>query len=287
MDYTKRSINPDEIPTREFHQFLLGSVAPRPIAFVSTINEEGVANLAPYSFFNVFSSNPPIAVFSSNRRVSNNTTKDTLYNIQLNKEAVINVVDYSIVRQMAIASVEFSSDISEFIKSGLTPEKAEVVTPPMVKESPASMECTVEDIITLGEHGGAGHLIICKIHRLHVREEAIDENDRINPHKMDLMGRMGRAYYCRASGENVFPIVQAVTKLCIGFDALPEAVQKSTSLTGNELAQLAGSHELPTEKMMTKVKKNYAFSTLDAHHQVIKELISKDEIEEALAVAFI
>ena len=145
--YKKRSINPDNTPTRDFHQFLLGSVAPRPIAFVSTKDENGNLNLAPYSFFNVFSSNPPIAVFSSNRRVSNNTTKDTLHNIKTAKQAVINVVDYPMVRQMAIASVEFDQGVSEFEKSGLTPEKSEVVDVPMVKESPASMECTVEDII--------------------------------------------------------------------------------------------------------------------------------------------
>ncbi len=287
MDYAKRSINPTEIPTREFHQFLLGSVAPRPIAFVSTINEDGVANLAPYSFFNVFSSNPPIAVFSSNRRVSNNTTKDTLYNIKLNKEAVINVVDYSIVRQMAIASVEFPSDISEFVKSGLTPESGEVVKPPMVKESPASMECTVEDIITLGDHGGAGHLIICKIHRLHVREEAIDENDRINPHKMDLMGRMGRAFYCRASGENVFPIIQPVTKVCIGFDRLPEDIRTSKILTGNEIGILAGMYEIPSTDDINKVKEEFSFQSSDQRDLKIRELLESEEVEKALILAFV
>ena len=287
MDYTKRSINPDAIPTREFHQFLLGSVAPRPIAFVSTINEDGVANLAPYSFFNVFSSNPPIAVFSSNRRVSNNTTKDTLYNIQRYKEAVINVVDYSILRQMAIASVEFPSTISEFEKSGLTTEKAEIVSPPMVLESPASMECTVEDIITLGEHGGAGHLIICKIHRLHVREEVIDENDRIDPHKMDLMGRMGRAFYCRASGENVFPIIQPVTKICIGFDSLPKEIRTSEILTGNEIAMLAGTFELPSDESVNSAKERMTFDSVKEQHGQIKDLLKNEKIDEALALAFV
>jgi len=286
MNYKKRSINPEKIPTREFHQFLLGSVAPRPIAFVSTVSKDGVANLAPYSFFNVFSSNPPIAVFSSNRRVSNNTTKDTLHNIEASKEAVINVVDYSIVRQMAIASVEFPEDVSEFVKSGLTQEKAEVVNAPMVLESPASMECTVEEIIPLGDHGGAGHLIICKIHRLHVREEAIDENDRIDPHKMDLMGRMGRAFYCRASGDNVFPIVQAVTKICIGFDALPKSVRDSELLTGNDLSKLAGMLEKPSAAEIDNVSQKHSLTSVDDRNQLIKSLLNEDEIEEALAVAF-
>lgn len=286
MNYKKRSINPDEIPTRDFHQFLLGSVAPRPIAFVSTIDENGNANLAPYSFFNVFSSNPPIAVFSSNRRVSNNTTKDTLYNIRKNKQAVINVVDYSIVKQMTIASVEFPSDVSEFVKSGLTPEKAEVVDAPMVLESPASMECTVQDIVTLGEHGGAGHLIICKIHRLHVREEAIDENDRIDPHKMDLMGRMGRAFYCRASGDNVFPIFQPVTKICLGFDRLPENILNS-DLTGNELATLAGLYEWPTEEEVNDIKAETKDSVANVADQIkmIRTLINSERAQDALALA--
>lgn len=287
MNYTKRSINPEEIPTRDFHQFLLGSVAPRPIAFVSTIDEAGNTNLAPYSFFNVFSSNPPIAVFSSNRRVVDNTTKDTLHNIQKTKQAVINVVDYSIVRQMAIASVQFPSDVCEFEKSGLTKEKAEVVDVPMVLESPASMECTVEDIITLGEHGGAGHLIICKIHRLHVRESAIDDNGRIDPHAMDLMGRMGRAFYCRASGPNVFPIVQSVLEICIGFDQLPEAVRNSTVLTGNELGQLAGQTALPTDEAIEVAKDKYGFNDVEAQHEQIKALLQQDAISDALALAFV
>ena len=286
MNYKKRSINPDEIPTRDFHQFLLGSVAPRPIAFVSTVNEDGVANLAPYSFFNVFSSNPPIAVFSSNRRVSNNTTKDTLHNIKTSKEAVINVVDYSIVRQMAIASVEFPEDVSEFDKSGLTRENAEIVNVPMVLESPASIECTVQDIITLGDHGGAGHLIICKIHRLHVREEVIDENDRINPHKMDLMGRMGRAYYCRASGANVFPIVQAVTEICIGFDQLPENIRNSKVLSGNDLSKLAGAAALPTNEDVKSAAQKHDFTSSLDPHQLLKTLLDEDKIDEALALAF-
>lgn len=288
MNYKKRSLDPTVIPTRDFHQYLLGSVSPRPIAFVSTKDENGQVNLAPYSFFNVFSSNPPIAVFSSNRRVSNNTTKDTLHNIQVTKEAVINVVDYSIVKQMTIASVEFPTEVSEFVKSGLTMEKAEIVDVPMVLESPASMECTVEDIITLGEHGGAGHLIICKIHRLHVRESAIDENDRIDPHAMDLMGRMGRAFYVRASGKNVFPIIQAVTKICIGFDLLPEKVRTSDQLNGNQLAALAGQYDIPDHEKVQSILTGYSAENNSEEERIalVKRLIIEDKAEDALAVAF-
>jgi hypothetical protein len=156
----------------------------------------------------------------------------------------------------------------------------------MVLESPASMECTVDKIITLGEHGGAGHLIICKIHRLHVREEAIDENDRINPHKMDLMGRMGRAFYCRASGENVFPIVQAVAKICIGFDRLPDAIRKSEILTGNEIAMLAGMYEIPSQELISKSKIDHVYKSEKEKHVNIKTLLKEDRLVEALALSF-
>ena len=249
-----RTIIPGNIPTKDFHQFLLGCVAPRPIAFVSTLNEKGEPNLAPYSFFNAFSSNPPIVVFSSNRRVSNNTTKDTLHNIQTTKEAVINMVNYNIVRQMAVTSVEFEAGISEFQKSGLTPIEADEVKPFRVKESPAHLECKVQEIITLGEHGGAGHLIICKVVKMHIDENVIDDNNRINPHKIDLMGRMGRAYYCRASGSAIHTVVQAVTKVTIGYDALPNSIKYSDILTGNDIGLMAGLTMPPSEEEIEEVK---------------------------------
>lgn len=280
----KRTIDPNNTPTRDFHQFLLGSVAPRPIAFVSTIDEDGNHNLAPYSFFNVFSSNPPIAVFSSNRRVLNNTTKDTLANVMTTKEAVINVVNYDIVHQMALASVEFDSDVSEFVKAGLTPVPSAVIKPPRVAEAPASMECTVEDIITLGEHGGAGHLIICKIHLLHVNEDAIDEQNRIDPHAMDLMGRMGRAFYCRASGPNVFPVVQAVTKMVIGFDAIPDLIKKSDQFSGQEISMLAGQHSLPTALELAEAESLYKDLNEPQKLEKIKELIHVKAYRMALSL---
>jgi len=250
-----RVIEPGKIPTRDLHQFLLGAVAPRPIAFASTINDEGVANLAPYSFFNAFSSNPPIVVFSSNRRVSNNTTKDTLHNIEKNKEVVINVVNYSIVRQMAVAAIEFDTTVSEFSKSGLTPIPADLVKPFRVKESPVHLECKVKEIITLGQHGGAGHLIICDVVRMHVSEDIIDENNRIDPNKIDLVGRMGRSYYARASGDAIFTVVQPVTKVSLGYDQLPDHIKKSSVLTGNDLGRLAGLYALPTEDEMEVFRK--------------------------------
>ncbi len=249
-------IDPKAIATRDLHQFILGTVAPRPIAFVSTIDAEGRPNLAPYSFFNAFSSNPPIVVFSSNRRVTDNTTKDTLHNVRATGEAVINMVNYAIVRQMAVCSVEFPAGVSEFEQSGLTPIPSTRVRPPRVKESPAQLECQVRDIITLGKHGGAGHLIICEVVCLHIAEEVVDERGRIDPHKIDLMGRLGRAYYVRASGEAVYTIVQPVTKMVIGYPSLPEHVRRSRVLTGNHIGMLAGIHEVPTRDEVMQLAKS-------------------------------
>lgn len=239
------TIIPEELKTKDLHQFLLGTVSPRPIAFASTVDEDGNPNLAPYSFFNAFSSNPPIVVFSSNRKVSDNTTKDTLYNVQKTGEVVINAVNYDMVRQMAVASVEFPKEVNEFEKSGLTPIPSDLVKPFRVKESPAHLECKVQEVVPLGEHGGAGHLIICRVVRIHIRRSVIDDNHRIDPHKMDLMGRMGRAYYVRASGDAIHTIVQSVTDIPLGWDGLPADVRESRLLTGNQIGLLAGMSDLP------------------------------------------
>jgi flavin reductase (DIM6/NTAB) family NADH-FMN oxidoreductase RutF len=247
-------ITPGEIPVKDMHQFLIGSVAPRPIAFVSTIDEQGKLNLAPYSFFNAFSSNPPILVFSSNRRVRDNSTKDTLHNVEKTRECVINVVSYPIVRQMAVASIQFPAGISEFDKTGLTPVPSDLVKPFRIKESPVHMECRVKEIITLGTHGGAGHLVINEVLRMHIDESIIDANNRIDPHKIDLMGRLGRAHYVRASGKAIHTIVQPVVPVSIGYDGLPESVRKSPVLTGNHLGILAGMSSLPSDKQINAIR---------------------------------
>jgi len=241
-----RTVVPGEIPTRDLHQFIVGAIAPRPIAFVSTVDEHGNKNLAPYSFFNAFSSNPPIVVFSSNRRVSNNTTKDTLHNVKTTGEAVINIVNYEIVRQMAVASIEFPTEISEFDKTGLTPLASEEVAPFRVAESPVQLECKVKEIIALGDQGGAGHLVICHVVRMHIAEDVIDDRNRIDPKRLDLMGRLGRSYYVRVQGEAIQTIVQPVTQLAIGYDALPKSVQHSAVLTGNDIGKLSGMQAMPT-----------------------------------------
>jgi len=267
------SFDPKEIPTKDLHQYLLGSVAPRPIAFASTIDKDGNPNIAPYSFFNAFSSNPPILVFSSNRKVVDNTTKDTLHNVEQTREVVINVVNYAIVRQMAVSSISFPTEVSEFEKTGLTPIPSEVVQPFRIKESPVQMECKVRDIITLGDQGGAGHLILCDVVRMHVSRAVVDDNNRIDPHKIDLMGRMGRAYYVRASGDAIKTIIQPVMQLTIGYDQLPESIRTSAVLSANNLGQLAGIPELPSPESLTKFKEE---------HSEVAAILESDQAKEQL-----
>ncbi len=271
----KKIIKPGEIPTKDLHQYIIGSVAPRPIAFVSTIDNNGVENLAPYSFFNAFSSNPPIVVFSSNRRVSNNTTKDTLANIESNGEAVINMVNYAIVRQMSLASAEFPHHISEWDKSGLTKEASLFVKPSRVKESPVNMECVLKEIIPLGDQGGAGHLIICNIIAIHIDENVLD-GDRIDPHKIDLMGRLGRTYYVRASGNALSSIYQPVTELPIGFDVLPAYIKENKYLTGNEIATIASLFAFPEEDELDAIilSRNEADFVLYVKNLIINEKVA-------------
>jgi len=289
-------IDPKAIPTAQLHQLLLGAVSPRPIAFVSSIAKDGTPNLAPYSFFNVFSSNPPIMVFSSNRRVADNTTKDTLQNIIDTREAVVNIVNYDIVQQMSITSIQYPPEISEFAKSGLTPLPSTLVKPFRVKESHFQMECKVQDIITLGQNGGAGHLIICEMIAMHINPDVLNEQGKIDPGKADNVGRMGRAFYCRASGPSVFPLYRAGNKLSIGFDQIPSAIRTSKILSGNDLAQLAAVLNLPSEDEIESVRTDervmnaIAGNAQDRElhlHTYAKELIQHNNIEKAWKVLLI
>ena len=267
-----RTIDPKEIATGDLHQLLVGAVAPRPIAFASTVDENGTPNLAPYSFFNVFSSNPPILVFSSNRKRSDNSTKDTLHNVEAIGEVVINVVTHNIAWQAAVASIEYPQEVSEFEKAGFTPVASDIVKPFRVKESPVNMECKVQQIIPLGDAGGAGHLIICEVVRMHLDEAIFDERGRIDPHRIDLMGRMGRAFYVRASGEAIHRIYQPVNRIGIGFDQLPKGIRESHIFSGNNLAQFASLTEPPGREDILAVKK-------DAY---VQELLSAPDPSEAL-----
>ena len=249
-------INPKDLSTKDLHGYLLSSVGPRPIALVSTIDNEGRPNLSPFSFFNVFSANPPIAIFSPARRVRNNTTKHTLQNAASTKEVVINVVSYPIVEQTSLSSTEYKEGVNEFIKSGLTPVESIQVKPYRVKESPVQMECIVKNIISLGEEGGAGNLVVCEIVKMHISENILNEHHQIDPNKIDLVGRMGGNWYCRASNTSLFEVQKPNSKIGIGYDQLPQHIRNSHILSGNDLAKLANVESLPSMEDVEKFKEN-------------------------------
>ena len=240
-----RTIIPGEVKTAQLHAYLLGAVAPRPICFASTVDAEGRPNLSPFSFFNVFGAKPPVLVFSPARRVRDNTTKHTLLNAQATGEVVVNVVSYDMVQQMSLSSCEYPAGMSEFEKAGFTPVPSTIVKPPRVLESPASLECKVLQVIETGPDGGAGNLIICEVVAMHIREAVLDAEGRIDPHRIDLVARMGGDYYCRASGSAVFEVPKPNMALGMGFDALPRAIRLSSVLTGNDLGMLANEAAIP------------------------------------------
>ena len=241
------TLDPKDLPVGKLHGYLLGSVAPRPIAFASTIDEDGNANLAPFSFFNIFSANPPIAIFSPARRGRDNTTKHTFENVKTVPEVVINVVNYDIVQQCSLASTDFPEGVSEFEKTGLTPVASDLVKPPRVKESPVQMECKVREVIELGTEGGAGNLVVCEVIKIHISESVLNENNHIDPKKIDLVGRAGGNFYARANGSALFEVAKPLTTIGIGVDQIPEDIRLSNILTGNHLGQLGNVEQLPNE----------------------------------------
>lgn len=271
-------IIPGQIPTSQLHAYLLGSVSPRPICFASTIDENGVPNLSPFSFFNVFGSNPVTLIFSPARRVRDNTIKHTLENCIANKEVVINVVNYQIVQQMSLSSCEYPKGVSEFEKAGLTPVPAEMVKPFLVKESPVNMECRVREVIETGQGGGAGNLIICDLLLMHIHDEVLNEKQQIDPHKIDLVARMGGDYYCRASGPAVFEVPKPNLELGMGIDALPESIRNSTILSGNDLGMLANVRTIPERDLQLAL---YEPSSL---HRKAKELLQDQKVQDAWQV---
>lgn len=278
------SFDPYDIPIRERHQYITGSVGPRPVCWASTVNEKGEANLAPYSFFNAFGSNPPTLIFSSNRRGRDNSTKDTLHNIEATREVVINVVPYRLVNQMNICSTDYASEINEFEKAGVTGIDSKLVKPQRVKESPVQFECKVKDIITFGEIGGAPNLFICEIVQMHIDESILGEDKMIDPQKIDLVGRMGKEYYVRAHGDAVFEINNPFTKINLGFDGLPKHIVESKFLTGNEIAQLAMETSLPDAKEVEEVKKNLTLNFSTDRDSNIQRLIAAGETRKALCL---
>ena len=252
------SFEPHTLSPAQLQGYLQSAVAPRPIAFASTMDENGKPNLSPFSFFNVFSSNPPILVFSPARRVRNNTTKHTLENCQATKQVVINVVNYDIVQQMSLSSTEYPDGVNEFIKSGLTMLPSDMVKPYRVAESPVQFECKVNEIIALGNQGGAGNLIICEVVKIHINEAVLDEKGTIDQNKIDLVSRLGGNWYSR-SNQGLFEVEKPLVTLGIGVDAIPDFIKKSTVFDGNDLGKLGNVEALPTEEEITIfVKQNFA-----------------------------
>ncbi len=239
------TLNLKDLTPADVQNYLQHAIAPRPICFASTIDKEGKVNLSPFSFFNLFSSNPPIVIFSPARRMRDNTTKHSLQNVEEVKEVVINIVDFDMVQQTSLASCEFPKDSSEFIKAGFTAEKATMVRPPMVKESKVKLECKVLEIKPLGIEGGAGNLVICEVLCMHIDESILDENKKIDQRKLHLVARLGGDWYCRVDESNLFKVPKPNTQLGIGVDALPETIRQSKILSGNDLGMLANVNELP------------------------------------------
>ncbi len=256
------SISPDGASTAQFQSYLQGAIGPRPIAFASTIDENGVANLSPFSFFNVFSANPPILIFSPSRRVRDNTVKHTLINMQAVPEVVINVVNYNIVQQASLSSTEYPEGVDEFLKSGLTHLKSDLIRPFRVAESPVQFECRVNEIISLGDGGGAGNLAICEVLRIHVSEDILDEKGQIDPVKIDLVSRMGGNWYSRAN-QGLFEVTKPLSTMGIGVDKIPAFIRESRIFNGNDFGKLGNTEALPTtDEIAIFVKDNIPVKTV-------------------------
>jgi len=292
------TIDPKELSTKDLHGYLLGSVGPRPIALASTLDEKERPNLSPFSFFNIFSANPPIAIFSPARRTRDNTTKHTLENASKTKEVVINLVSYNIVEQTSLSSTEYDEGVNEFVKAGFTPVKSDLVKPFRVKESPVQLECMVKDIISLGEQGGAGNLVICEIVKMHISESILNADKQIDPHKIDLVGRLGANWYCRASGESIFQVQKPGTKTGIGYDQLPTRIRNSFILSGNDLAKLANVPQLPSVEDIDKFKENTDIANIlqastddeeirEELHYHAKALLEENKVNEAWSTLLI
>lgn len=283
-----KSFEPKDISIKQLHSYLLSSIAPRPIAFASTIDAEGNPNLSPFSFFNVFSANPPILIFSPARRVKDNTTKHTLHNVEAVKEVVINMVNYDMVHQMSLSSTEYPADINEFTKSGFTMLDSHNIRPFRVGESPVQLECKVNQIIKLGNEGGAGNLIICEVVKMHISQQILNDDKSINQEKLDLVSRAGGSYYSRAKS-GFFEIPKPLSALGIGVDSLPEHVKNSMILTGNDLGMLGNVEALPSNKEIDNFIKeiserypNIKEATHREKHKIAQNYLSFGDVESAM-----
>ena len=279
-------IDPLKTPVNKMHAFLLGAVTPRPIAFASTIDHQGHVNLSPFSYFNCFGANPPILIFSPARRTRDNTTKHTYENILEVPEVVIHIVSFKMVHQMSLASSEYPKGINEFVKAGFTPSPSACIRPPRIEEAPVSFECKVLRVIPTGDQGGAGNLVICEVMMMHLKEEVLDDDGKIDPFKLDVVARLGADWYCRVQGPSIFKIPKPVGKVGIGFDQIPERIRNSKVLTGNDLGILGSIEKLPAD---IKLEGNKSNATLHqarmkgeyAVHKLAHKYLEEGKVEEA------
>ncbi len=269
------TIDPKTEKTSIVHKYILGAVAPRPIAFASTIDNDGNLNLSPFSFFNAFSANPPILIFSPARRVRGNTIKHTLENVTQNNEVVISIVTAEMAQQVSLSSCDFEKGVNEFEKAGFTPIKSEIIKPFCVKESPVNFECKVNQIISLGEEGGSGNLVICEILKIHINKEILDDENNIDPLKLNALSRLGGNWYGKSTKDSLFELGKPIGKISMGIDKLPEEIKNSEILTGNELAILASSESIP-EKTVSENS-----FTVSEKHEKAKQLLLEGKSEEA------
>lgn len=293
------TLNASELTPVQLQNYLQYAIAPRPICFASTIDASGNINLSPFSFFNLFSTNPPICIFSPARRVRDNTTKHTLENVLEINECVINIVDYAMVQQTSLASTEYAKGVNEFEKAGFTMLQSDVVRPPRVAEAPVQLECIVTQVIPLGEKNGAGNLILAEIKRIHIKEDILDSEGKIDQAKIDLVARLGGDWYCRVTPENLFKVAKPLTTLGIGIDALPASVRASKVLSGNDLGMLGNLENLPTSTEIDAMLGNSNVKDiLDATigdsqnrerelHELARELLASGNVEDALKVVLL
>jgi flavin reductase (DIM6/NTAB) family NADH-FMN oxidoreductase RutF len=274
----------------DVQNYLQHAIAPRPICFASTVDSEGNVNLSPFSFFNLFSSNPPIVVFSPARRVRDNTTKHTLENVLAVPEVVINIVDYEMLQQVSLSSCEYPKGINEFVKAGFTEQKATVVRPPMVKEAKIKLECKVNQVIPLGTGGGAGNMVVAEVLVMHIDESVLNSEGKIDQRKLDLVARLGGNWYTRANADTIFEVEKPNTQLGIGVDALPESIKNSKILTRNHLGQLANVHEYPfvdatfNDERLKNIIQYYSINPdeMEAElHRYAAELLNTGKVSEA------
>jgi flavin reductase (DIM6/NTAB) family NADH-FMN oxidoreductase RutF len=284
------SIEPKDISSAKLQGYLQSSVGPRPIAFASTIDKNGKPNLSPFSFFNVFSANPPILIFSPARRVRDNSIKHTLINAEATREVVINVVNFDMVQQTSLSSTEYADGVNEFLKAGFSAIPSDLIKPYRVSQSPVQFECKVNEIISLGTQGGAGNLVICEVVKIHIHESVLDENGTIDPYKIDLVSRMGGNWYSRAN-QGLFEVAKPSTTLGIGVDQIPNFIKESTIFDGNDLGKLGNIEALPTtEEINIFVKQNFVVKgVLSAddilkQHQKAKEYLNQNDIDSAWKV---